>query len=632
MKTMLRLSLLLLLLAALVAAGNQKTTNALIDESFEGSFPPSGWNKFSSGVTSFDGWQQSSDKSRTGTYSALGEVQYLYSCEIWLVSPVVDLSTASRAKLFFYEDADGWDGSGGTNSIEVSTTDNNSASAFTPVLTMTPGTHTIAGFTGSVIEVDLSAYVGQSTVYVAFHYANPGSPNYQWYIDDVKITVPSNHDVMAYSIDMDEHYAPNTTVQPKATISNEGLNAETFDVQFGYYDWNNNEVLLDTKTVTSLAAGAKTQVTFADYLFEKVGYTFFVKTLLSGDEDASNDLASKFINSYANQKDVVLPEEFTDTECTYCPGAAEALDSLYKTYPHNVAIIAYHGGFSGNDPFDNSYSTDRRTYYDVHSWPTCYFGGDRKQVGGAAAGSDWTGVYSGYEKLYLAEREEYTPLTMQISVTENGDDITATSTTTYQGITLAKDNHLRWALCESHIAYNWETSMDSLHFVERQMFPDANGTKMWNGTEPPAVGTQFENTINFTIPAGVVRDNCELIAFVQNDDTKEVMVAAKVDLGNPYSAIGQHTNALPKDYSLEQNYPNPFNPTTTISYSLPQGGEVQLNVFNSAGQIVKSLVDGVESAGYHKVQFNAADLASGIYFYTINAGAFSATKKMILIK
>lgn len=612
-------------------AGTSETRAALLNESFEGSFPPSGWTLFAD--FQLEAWAQSSDKSRTGSYSAMAETGYLYDKDMWMVTPAINLASAPSAKLTFYEDESGWAGSGGTNYIAVSTTEPNTASAFTTILEMTPSNHTINGFGGALVSVDLSAYVGESTVYVAFHYHNPASPNYQWFVDDVKITVPSDHDVMAYSIDMDAHYAPNSVVQPQATVSNEGLNSETFDVEFGYYDWDDNEVEIDTKTVTALAAGSQTQVTFDDYTFEKVGYTFYVKTLLAGDEDSSNDLITKDINSYENQKDVVLPEEFTDTECTYCPGAAEALDSLYRTYPNNIAIVAYHGGFSGNDPFDNSYSTDRRNFYGVTSWPRCYFGGDRVQIGGASAGSDWSGVYAGYEEMYFAEREEYTPLSMHISWTEDGDEITANSVTTYDGVTLIKNNHLRWALCESHIAYNWETSMDSLHFVEREMFPDAAGTKMWNGSAAPAVGSTFENQINFTFPSGVVKENCELIAFVQDDDTKEVVVAAKVNLGDGPSAIGDHSNKnMPAEFSLEQNYPNPFNPTTTISYSLPVKSDVEISLFNLTGKRIKTLVRGQKNAGWHAYQLDGSDLASGIYFYTIKAGKFSATKKMIFVK
>ncbi len=612
-------------------AGTQKTTMAILDESFEGSFPPSGWTKFSS--FSLESWQQSSEKSRTGTYSAMVEVNYLYNQDVWLVTPALDLSGVSRATLYFYEDQNGWEGSSGTNSIEVSTTSNNSASAFTPILTMTPSDHTIEGFDGSVVEVDLSAYAGQSTVYIAFHYHDPSSPNYQWYIDDVRVVTPSDHDVAAISLDMDEHYAPNTTVTPQATVKNEGKNTESFDVEFGYYDWYGEETAISSTTVTDLAPGAETQISFSSYTFGQVGYKFYVRTKLSGDMDTANDVATRFINSYPNQKEVVLSEEFTDTECTYCPGAAEALDSLYQTYPDNVAIIAYHGGFSGNDPFNNEFALARRHYYDVHSYPTCIFGGDRRKVGGAAAGSDWSGVYAGYEDAYLAERQEYTPLSLDIVWTENGSNtINATGTVTYDAEITIKNLYIRWALCESHIAYNWETSMDSLHFVERLMIPDSVGTKVWNNDYPAGVGTEVDNSISFDIPEGVVKENCELIAFVQNDDDKEILVAAKVNLGDGPNAISGKGTLTPGQFALEQNYPNPFNPTTTIRYALPKAAHVTLTLYDITGRKIATLINENKTAGHYEYSLNGSRLASGIYFYSLDAGNFHATRKMILLR
>jgi hypothetical protein len=85
-------------------------------------------------------------------------------------------------------------------------------------------------------------------------------------------------------------------------------------------------------------------------------------------------------------------------------------------------------------------------------------------------------------------------------------------------------------------------------------------------------------------------------------------------------------------YALSQNYPNPFNPTTTITYSIPQNSVVTLKVYDVLGSEVAELVNGQVEAGIHKVNFNAYDLNSGIYFYTIKAGNFSETKKLMLVK
>ncbi len=89
---------------------------------------------------------------------------------------------------------------------------------------------------------------------------------------------------------------------------------------------------------------------------------------------------------------------------------------------------------------------------------------------------------------------------------------------------------------------------------------------------------------------------------------------------------------IPVAFSLAQNFPNPFNPTTTIQFSLPQAGNISLKIFNLLGEEVKTLVNDFKQSGKHSVQFNANNLASGIYFYRIQAGNFVETKKMILIK
>ncbi len=91
-------------------------------------------------------------------------------------------------------------------------------------------------------------------------------------------------------------------------------------------------------------------------------------------------------------------------------------------------------------------------------------------------------------------------------------------------------------------------------------------------------------------------------------------------------------STLPEVYKLSQNYPNPFNPTTVISYSIPEKADVTLKVFNLLGQQVATLVNGVQNVGTHEVNFNASNMASGVYFYTIKAGQFTSTRKMMLIK
>ena len=87
-----------------------------------------------------------------------------------------------------------------------------------------------------------------------------------------------------------------------------------------------------------------------------------------------------------------------------------------------------------------------------------------------------------------------------------------------------------------------------------------------------------------------------------------------------------------KSYALEQNYPNPFNPSTTIKFSLPKNNLVRIDLYNTLGQRVKTILNKQMRAGQHEVEFKAQNLASGVYYYKIEAGDFQDMKKMVLIK
>lgn len=100
------------------------------------------------------------------------------------------------------------------------------------------------------------------------------------------------------------------------------------------------------------------------------------------------------------------------------------------------------------------------------------------------------------------------------------------------------------------------------------------------------------------------------------------------------SSTGVYNNSImtPANYTLSQNYPNPFNPSTEIKYSIPVSGFVSLELYNILGQKVTTLINQQLTEGNYSVRFNASNLSSGIYFYTLRAGDFFKTMKMILLK
>jgi hypothetical protein len=131
----------------------------------------------------------------------------------------------------------------------------------------------------------------------------------------------------------------------------------------------------------------------------------------------------------------------------------------------------------------------------------------------------------------------------------------------------------------------------------------------------------------------------------ENDQVRDVemkieFISDKV-LGTPAAPLGlwigiptgiEEDMEIPKHFALEHNYPNPFNPKTTIRYALKQPEHVHLIIYDMLGKKVKDLVDIPQLAGWYEVDFNASNLASGVYFYKLVAGPFTRIRKMILIK
>lgn len=121
-------------------------------------------------------------------------------------------------------------------------------------------------------------------------------------------------------------------------------------------------------------------------------------------------------------------------------------------------------------------------------------------------------------------------------------------------------------------------------------------------------------------------------AYASDADTKvtSLMVGNYVFTAAPTGT--EDSKVKVNNFELMQNYPNPFNPTTRIQFVLPQSMNVTLKVYDVMGKEIATLLDGKANAGLNTVEFNASNLGSGVYFYKLNAGSYSSTKKMVLTK
>ena len=98
------------------------------------------------------------------------------------------------------------------------------------------------------------------------------------------------------------------------------------------------------------------------------------------------------------------------------------------------------------------------------------------------------------------------------------------------------------------------------------------------------------------------------------------------------TGVESQTSFIPKKFQLFQNYPNPFNPTTLIKYDLPKSLHVRLTVYDVLGKGIATLVNELQNPGIKSVMFDGTSLPSGVYFYRLEAGLFSETKKLLLIR
>ena len=196
------------------------------------------------------------------------------------------------------------------------------------------------------------------------------------------------------------------------------------------------------------------------------------------------------------------------------------------------------------------------------------------------------------------------------------------------------------------------------HVVKRT----TDGGATWDSTEtkPEGISTLFMSYISGTIGSYVITatpphgpspgsaytlDNGETWTVVDSvNHQRAAFVSPSVGwswggpniiytwTGNPLITSVEYTNEIIRDFHLEQNYPNPFNPSTTISFSIPTSEFISLKIYNVLGREVATLVNEEKPTGNYEVNFNATNLSSGIYFYTLQAGKNIQTKKLVLMK
>ncbi|MFQ6677068.1 MAG: T9SS type A sorting domain-containing protein [Fidelibacterota bacterium] len=147
-----------------------------------------------------------------------------------------------------------------------------------------------------------------------------------------------------------------------------------------------------------------------------------------------------------------------------------------------------------------------------------------------------------------------------------------------------------------------------------------------DGSAPTDTAQFVFTTDNVTDPAPML-----VLVGVFDDDSSALHIDDVYYNESPPLGIDDNAS-IAKGFELNQNYPNPFNPVTHINYTIPEIGPVKLAVFNVLGKEVSTLVNMVVTPGTHSAVWDAGDMPSGVYFYRIEAGSFTQTRKLLLIK
>jgi hypothetical protein len=178
------------------------------------------------------------------------------------------------------------------------------------------------------------------------------------------------------------------------------------------------------------------------------------------------------------------------------------------------------------------------------------------------------------------------------------------------------------------VALYWSTASETNNrgFEIQRAADDGNNNFEWKtiGFADGKGTTSEKSNYSFSDVNPLIGTSCYRLKQINLDGTFRIFDAEMVEFGQV------------KEYSLEQNYPNPFNPSTIINYSIPVSGFVNLTVYNMLGSKVAVLVNENQEAGKHSVEFSTdkgeSKLGSGVYVYTLKAGDFTQTRKMVVIK
>lgn len=622
----------ILLIGSFLFAISSLKAQTILSEDFEGTSIPAGWVQTT--LATDGGWKQGNNLS-SGTFPIPAHTKMIATnddgCNCnksndFMQSPSFSLVGVTNPILkfdvFFVEGT--YQNATESLSLEIST---DGGTTWTVM-------QALAGaFDWRTEIIDLTNFAGNADVKIGFRYNDGSGWTYGAAIDDFKIAIPFALDLAVNSINLPTFISNNQPFTISGSLSNFGSQVVTsFDLN---YSIDNGTPVTQNVTGVNIATlnGQYSYSHSMPYTPNTVG-TKTVKvwaTNINGgsDMDTSNDektgtvaVASQVVNR------VTCIEEFTSSTCAPCASLNVTFDPLLATNNTNVSgptfsnvtAIKYQMNWPspGNDPSYNPDGVTRQNYYGVSGIPDLYIDG------GAMANS---------QADIDNAKTKSTPMAVTSTATISGNTINVNVTVTPY-VSIASGTKLYIGVMEKEYDYAASTtSQDVFHHIMRKMLPNGGGIALNNLVDGTPVTQTGTYTFTLALPGIPTQNsyalwtsmsNLEVIAFVQNDATKEVYQAA-------LATISVGNNELTNGFNVRL-YPNPVQNNIVLNIEANKNADASLEIVNAIGQTVYT--ERIESipAGENNYRIDATNMESGIYFARVNFGDKVQTIKFTVAK
>jgi hypothetical protein len=601
--------LFLLLNTVIITSLNSQS---FIDEKFNNSdFPPEGWSISENS----ENWSFSYTREAKG--ENLGEAKFgnspFFDGETKLISPVIDLSGINSLMLQFQHMM--YFGYGYSEYIGVSTRSGNSS-------------------WHNVWEIQVTDDMGPELQAITINSEDVGSSDFQfciyfrgksyharyWYIDDILLYSPLEKDIKVKKIVGEKYFLPGAVYTPTAVLKNNGSEIQSFPVVCDIYKGTQPILIYsDTMFLNDFNPGEETELEYpaTELTDTDEVYSVVVKSLLDGDMDTTNNMKSKYVYTYTLQRQKVALEIGTGVTCGYCPGAAMGADDLVAN-GEPVAVIEYHYFDHNNDPFSNEAAHIRTDYYGIYGYPTSFFDGILKYVGGDPNES----LYEEFLPLVEERKNINTSIHIEFSSacrTTRGYHVTVQITRSAP--VLDGEYVLYFVVTESNIAYEWE-NQDELNYVERAMLPNAEGT---------AIDLINNNQITLEFDVETEEDwdaeNLEVVAFVQNLYDKEIINS----FNEPLLTVSTEENIFSHVHA-PYIFPNPATDLVNIKMKIDSPDTfIRISVYDMKGKLLAIPVSERQKKGVYTWQWEPGkELPQGVYIIKTTVNDQTYINKVII--